>query len=338
VCVSDKHVHDGFAFGPPWRPGLVIGHEYSATVVEAGPDVDGWAPGTRVAVDPRTACGACDPCRAGLATLCAGGVRFQGVGDGGDGALADLVVARAERCFPLPDTVSDLAGALVEPAASVTRAVRGCGVAAGDRVAVLGLEDYGLLAVQRLAAAGARVMAADPDPRRREAAAATGAVAAIEPGGGRDQIRALREALPGAADVVVVCMEDYVPAAAGYLALAHRLARPQGTLVVLRTYGAAPYAAIDPQVPYLKELTVRHFGAFFGEEPLRGGRPRGDWQLAVDALADRTLVEVPGTVVVDFGDLERPGACADLMALMPGGCTKALVRVAGKPPSRQIPA
>jgi len=37
-------------------------------------------------------------------------------------------------------------------------------------------------------------------------------------------------------------------------------------------------------VPMLKEVTVRHFGAFFGIEPIRGGRARGDWQLAVDGM------------------------------------------------------
>jgi threonine dehydrogenase-like Zn-dependent dehydrogenase len=96
--------------------------------------------------------------------------------------------------------------------------------------------------------------------------------------------RALREAMPHGADVVFVAMEDYVEASSGYLHLAFKVCRPQGTVVVLRAYGRAPYATIAPEVPLMKEITIRHFGAFFGEEPVRGGRARGDWSAALHAL------------------------------------------------------
>jgi (R,R)-butanediol dehydrogenase/meso-butanediol dehydrogenase/diacetyl reductase len=126
-------------------------------------------------------------------------------------------------------------------------------------------------------------------------------------------------------------MEDYVDASSGYLKLAFKLCRVQGTVVVLRAYGREPYAQIAPEVPLMKEITVRHFGAFFGEEPIRGGRARGDWAAALGALDRGAAGAIPGTVVVDFDDLSGPRAVEELMQLLPDGATKVLVRVGDRP-------
>jgi (R,R)-butanediol dehydrogenase/meso-butanediol dehydrogenase/diacetyl reductase len=128
---------------------------------------------------------------------------------------------------------------------------------------------------------------------------------------------------------VFVSMEDCVAAADGYLARAFRICRAQGIVVVLRTYGHTPWTAVDPQVPYMKELTLRHFGVFFGEEPARGGRERGDFHLAVEALGDGIAGVLPGTVVADFEDLREGARLRELMGLLPDGATKVLVRVGG---------
>jgi threonine dehydrogenase-like Zn-dependent dehydrogenase len=137
----------------------------------------------------------------------------------------------------------------------------------------------------------------------------------------------VRELMPRGADVVFVAMEDYVEASVEYLNLAFRVCRIQGTVAVLRTYGAAPYAAIDPQIPYLKEITIRHAGNFFGLEPIRGGRARGDWQTSLDALAGGLVGALPSTRVVDFEDIGGPAAVEDLFGASAGDYTKTLVRI-----------
>lgn len=248
-------------FGPAWADGLVLGHELSAVMHGVGSELDGWAPGDRVAVDPRIYCSECPSCRGGLMTLCERGAQWLGVADGRDGGAANVVVL-------------------------------------------------------------------DPAERRTRAALERGATAGLDPSV-RGVTRAVREVMPRGADVVFACMEDYVPAAGDYLRLAARMARVQGTVVVLRAYGAAPYARIDPQVPYMKELTVRHFGAFFGEEPIRGGRARGDWQVALEALDDGGATGVPDTAVVDFEDLTDGPAVDAMLALLPEGATKVLVEIGG---------
>src|ERR1700722_12902452 len=223
LCVSDKHVYDGHSFGPAWAEGLVLGHEFDATVQAAGDGVEGWKPGDRVAVDPRLYCRECPNCRAGLVTLCERGAQWLGVAEGRDGGFADLCVAPEYGCYPLADGISDEQAALVEPLACVTRCLRRSGLTADDNVVLVGAEDYGLLLLQRLRHAGAnQVIVIDPSAVRRQAAAELGAAMTLDPVGG-GVVRRARELMPRGADLVFVSMEDYVEAAAQYLRLAFRL-------------------------------------------------------------------------------------------------------------------
>jgi threonine dehydrogenase-like Zn-dependent dehydrogenase len=326
LCVTDRHVYDGTS-GRPWPDGLTIGHEFSASVHEVGPEVEGWQVGDRVVVDPRFYCHDCPSCRGGLMTLCRRGARWIGVADGRDGAFADLVVAPAYGCYRIPLGVDDRLAALGEPLASVTRAARLSGLAVDDHVAIVGAEDYGLLMLQRVLDAGAaRAVVVDGSTARTQAASELGASATVAVADST-AARLVRETMPEGADLVFVALEDYVEASAEYLRLAFKACRTQGTVVVLRAYGQAPYARIDPEIPLMKEITIRHFGAFFGEEPIRGGRPRGDWSAALGALERGAVRELPGTVIVDFEDLSGPRQVHELMHLLPDEATKVLVRV-----------
>jgi threonine dehydrogenase-like Zn-dependent dehydrogenase len=324
ICFTDKHLFDGHLERPG---GIALGHEFTAELVGLGEGSAGWRVGDLVSVDPRLRCGSCLPCRAGLEMLCKQG-RFLGV-HGADGGLADYCVAPAYCLYELPADCSPLQAACAEAACCATRAVRSGAVVAGDNVVLLGLEDYNLYIAQWLKGMGCTVAAVDPNPVRREAALGFGATLALDPAGA-DVARALRGSMPFGADVVVVAMEDYVPEASDYLALAHRLARIQGTVVMLRAYGSAAFARIQPSVPWLKELTVRHFGNFFGNEPARGGRARGDWQVTLDAIAKGTLAAPPPLArVVRFSDLRTQGDIAELFDSLPGGASKILVEMGG---------
>lgn len=320
ICFTDKHVFDGHV---PRTGGLILGHEFSAEVVDLGPGVEGWAPGDRVSVDPRIRCGTCLACRAGLEMQCRDG-RFLGV-NGADGGLAEFVVAPAYTLYRLPDPVAPLHAACVEAACCATRAVRSGVVAIGDNVVLLGLEDYNLYVAQWLKGQGGTVIAVDPDPQRRAAALAFGATMAMDPASDT-LLRDIRAEMPTGADVVMVAMEDYVPAAARYVALAHRLTRLQGQVVMMRAYGSQGFAQIEPSVAWLKELTIRHFGNFFGNEPARGGRTRGDWQVTLDAMARGAITgPPPGSTVVGFSSLRDEGRVAALFDGMPGNASKIIV-------------
>lgn len=320
ICFTDKHVYDGHIGR---KPGWVLGHEFSGRVEALGSGVSEWNVGDLVSVDPRLRCGECLPCRAGLETLCTS-AGFMGV-DGGDGGLAEFAVVPSYSLYRLPEKCSPLEAACVEAACCATRATRSGNVVVGDNVVLLGLEDYNLYMVQWLKSQGALVIGIDPLELRRRAALDFGAHHAFDPAEGKVSAR-IRSLMPFGADVVVVALEDYIPQADEYVALAHRIARIQGKVIMMRSYGSAPFLKVQPNHAWLKELTIHHFGNFFGNEPARGGRARGDWQVTLDAMARGTLsAPPPGALVKPFSSLADKADIDALFRAMPGQASKIII-------------
>jgi 2-desacetyl-2-hydroxyethyl bacteriochlorophyllide A dehydrogenase len=171
VCGTDLHIADG-EFPPTPYP-IVPGHEFAGTVVEVGSNVStGIAVGDRVAVDPSLFCGHCAACRAGRGNLCA---NWGAVGDTVDGAFAERVAVPAVNAYRLPDHLSIEQGALVEPLSCAVHGVRRLGVAMGETMLVVGTGTMGLLLIQLLAGAGARVTAVDRVASKLDLAAKLGA-------------------------------------------------------------------------------------------------------------------------------------------------------------------
>lgn len=104
VCRTDLHVLEGDLTEP--RLPLVLGHEIVGRVDAVGEGVEDFAEGDRVGIPwLGHTCGACDPCRRDQENLCENAL-FTGYTR--DGGYAELTVADARFCFPLPDTVDDL--------------------------------------------------------------------------------------------------------------------------------------------------------------------------------------------------------------------------------------
>jgi L-iditol 2-dehydrogenase len=169
LCGSDLHwFEEGSIGGIALRRPTAPGHELAGTTTD----------GRRVAVDPAIPCEACLPCREGHPNLCPS-VRFAGHGED-DGALREWI-AWPERCvFPLPDRLSAVDGAMLEPLGVALHAVDLAHLRPGVTVGVFGCGPIGLLAVQAARVAGAeRVLATDLPirPHRLEAARALGAEA-----------------------------------------------------------------------------------------------------------------------------------------------------------------
>jgi len=103
VCRTDLHVADG-ELPDPKLP-LVLGHQIVGEVVEGAR----CPPGTRVGIPwLGWTCGECEQCRAGRENLC---VRARFTGYLLDGGYAELAVADARYCFPLPDKYDDAGAA-----------------------------------------------------------------------------------------------------------------------------------------------------------------------------------------------------------------------------------
>ena len=109
-------------------------------------------------------------------------VKLGSTGFAADGGFAEYAVVKDYSLYALPDTVSDDAGAFVEPLAVAVRAVKRSRLAIGDTVAVIGAGPIGLLVMQVCLVAGAaKVFVVEPMPARRELAAKLGASAVFEP-------------------------------------------------------------------------------------------------------------------------------------------------------------
>jgi L-iditol 2-dehydrogenase len=241
ICGSDLHWWDEAGIGDAaiTRP-LVLGHE-AAGVIEAGP-----RRGTRVAIDPAITCGRCRPCLDGYRNLCLN-IRFAGHGDQ-DGAMRDFLAWPSDLLHPLPDSVTDTDGALLEPLGVAIHALDLGHVRLGARVAVVGCGPIGLLLIAVLRAAGASHIAAfEPLPHRREAALRYGADVCLRP----DILPGdLRELVGEGAEVVFE-----MAGTSGAVTLSMAAARPGGR-VVLGGIPADDRIAFEASTARRKGLTI----------------------------------------------------------------------------------
>jgi L-iditol 2-dehydrogenase len=201
VCGSDTHAAQGHhPFMPlPYHPG----HEAVGVVAAVGPGADGFAPGDRIIVEPNLFCGQCPQCRTGRYNICQ---ELKVFGCQTPGAMTDLFTIPADRVHRVPDGMTDLQAALVEPLATPVHAVAKAGDLTGRTVAVLGAGPIGLLVLAAARYAGAaKIAVTDLLPGKRERALRLGADAAL-PADAADLTEQARQALGGPADVVFDCV------------------------------------------------------------------------------------------------------------------------------------
>jgi len=217
VCGSDVHYYEHGRIGPfVVREPLVLGHESAGRVAALGSEVTRHAVGDRVTLEPGVPCGRCRECRAGRYNLCRD-VRFFATPPI-DGAFANYVTIHEDFAFALPDSVSDEAGALMEPLSVGIWACRKASVSPGDRVLVTGAGPIGLLAQQCALAFGAtEVTITDVSDARLALARRTGATRALRAG---EDV--------GEVDALIECSGHPAALAAGVAAL-----RPAGTAVIV---------------------------------------------------------------------------------------------------------
>jgi (R,R)-butanediol dehydrogenase/meso-butanediol dehydrogenase/diacetyl reductase len=147
-----------------------MGHEFSARVAAVGSDVRDVGVGDRVSIMPAIVCGRCRYCRRGQGHLC---TQFAATGLSSEtGGLADYAVVKEYQVAKLPDEVSDLEGALIEPAAVAAYGVDRAGVTGGDIVLVTGAGPIGILSAMYAGAVGASsVIISEPNKNRSSLAA-----------------------------------------------------------------------------------------------------------------------------------------------------------------------
>jgi propanol-preferring alcohol dehydrogenase len=172
VCHTDVHVAEGDL---PLRSGPVVpGHQIVGVVDARGEGVTGPAVGDRLGVTWLAgACGRCDACRSGRENLCPD-ARFTGWDR--DGGYAEYVVARADVCVPLPDSIGDEEAAPLLCAGVIGwRALKLAGVEKGQRLGLVGFGASAHLVLQIARHRGMEVVVFSRGKAHRDQALALGA-------------------------------------------------------------------------------------------------------------------------------------------------------------------
>lgn len=182
ICGSDLHMYEDARIGDTtFDSPLVLGHEFMGEVLAVGDNaLDGnhqtLQVGQRVAVEPSTPCYHCEMCEQGHPNLCPHHT-FYGVYPT-DGALQEQMIVHARNCFPIPDSISDGAGTLLETLGVAIHAVDLGKLRVANSVAVIGCGPVGLLILELAKRAGcAPLYAFDKLAWRVEKAQQMGALA-----------------------------------------------------------------------------------------------------------------------------------------------------------------
>lgn len=226
ICGTDVHGYTDGHMLPP----AVFGHEWTGTIAAIGEGVTDLHVGQRVVGGVGPACGHCRQCVAGQTRHCET-VFAEANGVDADaphhGAFASRIHVSARRVIPVPDEISDVEAALVEPATVTFHAARRVAAEPGATVVVQGAGPIGLLTAQHARNAGAgRVVVSEPSAARRGLAAELGFTDVVAPGALQPFLDELTHGL--GADVVYECA-----GVAALLQPAAELVRRGGTLALL---------------------------------------------------------------------------------------------------------
>ncbi len=179
ICGSDIHYYEFGRIGDfVVKKPIILGHESGGEVIEVGADVKNLKPGDLVALEPGVPCGKCEYCKSGNYNLCED-VVFMATPPY-DGAFAEYVAYPSDMAFKLPEGMSTVEGALIEPLAVGLHAASMAEAHLGETAVVLGSGCIGLVTMLSLKAMGVtQIFVADVIPKRLEKAKALGATEII---------------------------------------------------------------------------------------------------------------------------------------------------------------
>jgi L-iditol 2-dehydrogenase len=187
ICHSDYELLAGRYIIPISYP-VTPGHEWCGEIVEVGKNVKNFKVGDRVVGE----CVVRTP------------ERLHHFGFSMNGADREFFNVNPDWLHKLPDGVDDMRGSLIEPFTCGYYAVmRSGGTNASETVVVSGGGTIGLVTAAAALGMGARVIVADPIPRRREIAVKLGAEAIDPTDRGAEQIMQLTGG--HGADLVIEC-------------------------------------------------------------------------------------------------------------------------------------
>ena len=289
VCGSDLHY---FAHGKIGdfivEPPFVLGHEAAGTVVEVSHDVKNLKPGDKVALEPGRTCGQCEFCRKGMYNLCPDVVFFATPPV--DGVFCEYVAHEAGLCFKLPDNMSTIEGALIEPLAVGFHAATLGGAHIGQTAVVFGSGCIGLVSMLALMAEGVgRVFVVDIAQKRLEKALQLGAAGIIN-SKEKDPVQVIHDLTNGlGCDLVIDTAGADVSISQGVNMV------KKGSTIVFVGYSGGDTVNLPMNVAINKELTFRTIFRY-----------RHIYPMAIEAVSGgRVNIKDLATHHFDFDELQN---------------------------------
>lgn len=258
---------------------IFMGHEFSAEILEAGPDTDTHPPGTLVTSLP--------------VLLSAKGVEPIVYSNSTVGGYAERMLLSAPLLLPIPNGLDFKHASLTEPMAVGLHAVNKSNIAPGEPALVLGCGPIGIAIIAALQAKGVEtVVAADFSPKRRELATAMGAHQTLDPAKG-SPFDAIKPAVVFEAVGVPGIIDDVL-----------LRARP-GTRLVVAGVCMQP-DTVHPFFAIAKEINVQFVLAYTPEEFGDSLRALAEGDIDASPLITGEVgLDGVGTAFDDLADPER---------------------------------
>ena len=308
ICGSDLHYYETGAIGDyVVEPPFVLGHEPGGTVVEVGKNVTHLKAGDRVALEPGKTCGHCEFCKTGRYNLCPDVVFFATPPV--DGVFQEYVAHEADLCFKLPDNVSTLEGALIEPLAVGFHAAIQGDAHLGQKAVVMGAGCIGLVSMMALKARGvSEVYVVDIMEKRLQKALELGADGVIN-GAEENVEEKIRQITDGRGVDLVIETAGTEVTTRQAISIAKK-----GSNIVLVGYSKSGEMTLPMSLVLDKELT---FKTVF--------RYRHIYPMAIEAVS-QGKVNLKG-IVTDIFDLDDAQKAMDYSVNNKADIVKAVIRI-----------
>jgi len=249
VCGTDRHIYEGKA---PSSIPVILGHEYSGTIVDLVNPSGNYKIGDKVAVDPNIYCGYCKYCRKGSVNFCE---NLQALGVSLNGGFAEYSIVPTSQAYILPDDFDLSIASFAEPLSCCLRGIEHADIKPGNSVVIIGGGSIGLLMVQLAKNCGAsKVLLIELDQSKQVLGLELGADFAFNPKE-ENLFDNIQDLVNGHVDVVIECVgnKDTVDNAI-------RIAGKGGKVII---FGLAPKdQTITLNLQYLFQKELKIFNSF----------------------------------------------------------------------------
>ncbi len=249
ICYSDVMIlKNKYRGRVPVPIPMIMGHEGAGVIAGVGEGIKNLKEGDRVGLIPAWGCGHCHHCVDGHSNMCQD---WRHLGITRDGTFAEYRVVPSFVACRLPQSISMIDAAVLEPITLAVRTLEHVKPRLGDSVAIIGPGSIGLFHLQAFKSAGASiviVIGLDQDATRLEIAKRLGADYVVN-GSREDVVKRVRELTDGLGCDIVVEAANHPSTVAQAVDLASAYGR-------VMLFGLYPGATMSPLTLMRSGLSV----------------------------------------------------------------------------------